>query len=194
MTPLVRAIVAIKIPLEFGLRIQEIQMNIRRKAMSDQVRWNQMAEIMLPILAMGEQPPERVIQATTVIGPICRRYQPFRIRLEGLIGLPNNTQPRYVGFNVTGDVEQLCLMREEIARACAPIVPLTEKQYHPHVDLGRLKLESEQARSGLGRAVKLLQSESVGEWTATTLEILRAGSGTMGVSYDTVQSLPIGDA
>lgn len=192
MGPLVRCYVGIRIPDTFWPKIQEVQMMIRRKSATDVTRWAGQNEMQLMLCGLGEQPWDMVKRATSVLGAICAKYPPLNLRLEGLAGIPNNNQPRYVAVNAGGDIEKLCYLREEIARALAPMLPPNEKTFTPQVTLGRLKMESEQARSGLGRAVRMTPPEVLGEWTADAIEILRADANSAGVQYQSVERFPLG--
>lgn len=166
-------------------------MMLRRKSATDVTRWAGQNEMLLMLCGLGEQPWDMVKRATSVLGAIAGKYAPLNLKLEGLTGIPNNNQPRYVAANVGGDVEKLCFLREEIARALAPMLPATEKTFSPQVTLGRLKVESEQARSGLGRAVRMTPPEVIGTWTADAIEVLRADATSAGVQYQSVERFPL---
>ena len=147
---------------------------------------------MLPLATLGEQPWESVKRATTALRPICLARPPLKLRLEGLAGLPNNNQPRYVVVNVGGDDEALRALQADIARAVAPLLSPSEKVFAPQVTLGRLKVESEQHRTALGRAVRMTASEVLGEWTASSVELLRSEADQSGVHLAAVENFPLG--
>ena len=166
-------------------------MQIRRKAATDVCRWNGPNEMLLTLCALGEQQWQTVQRANGVIGPICAKYPPLSLRLEGLIGLPNNNQPRFVSAGVAGDVDVLKNLREELARAVAPMLAQTEKEFSPQVMLGRLKVESEQARTALGRAVRMSPGESLGEWQASEIQLLRTDATSAGVQYQVIEKFAL---
>jgi 2'-5' RNA ligase len=192
MGPLVRCFVAIRIPDPFWAKVQETQVAIRRKAANDVCRWNSQNDIMLTLCALGEQQWESVKRASGAIGPVCAKYPALNLGLEGLIGIPNANQPRYVAVGVVGDVDPLRRLREEIARAVGPMLPPSEKEFVPQVILGRLKTESEQARTALGRAVRMTPPESLGTWQVGEVQILRSDATSAGVAYQVVEKFPLG--
>lgn len=187
MGPLVRSYIAIRIPESIWPKIQETQNLIRRKSASDACRWSGQNETILILCALGEQQWEMVKRASTVLGPICAKYPPLNLNLEGIQGIPNNNQPRYATLNVTGDLDNLKRLREEIARAVAPLLAPTEKEFSPHIVLGRLKMESEPARTGLGRAIRMIPSEVIATWQAPIIELVRTEATSNGVQYLTVE-------
>ncbi|MEA2551885.1 MAG: 2,3-cyclic 3-phosphodiesterase [Fimbriimonadaceae bacterium] len=191
MGPLVRCFVGIRIPHSFWPKLQETQMQIRRKTVQDVCRWHSQPELLLTLCALGEQQWDMVKRATTVLGPVCAKYPSLNLQLEGLQGLPNNNQPRFVAVGVTGDVDALKRLREEIARAVGPMLPPTEKEFAPQVMLGRLKVESEQARTALGRSVRMSPPEVLGTWQAGSVEALRTEATSTGVMYHTIESFPL---
>lgn len=187
MGPLVRSYIAIRIPESAFPKIQELQNVIRRKSASDACRWSGPNDLILMLCALGEQQWDMVKRAAGALGPICAKYPPLTLNLEGLQGIPNNNQPRYATIGITGDLDALKRLREEIARACAPLIPPTEKEFSPSVVLGRLKMESEQARTGLGRAVRMTPNEIVATWQAPIVELVRSEATSGGVQYLTVE-------
>ena len=191
MGPLVRCFIGIRIPDSFWPKLQETQMQIRRKAANDVCRWNGQAEMLLTLCALGEQQWQTVQRASGAVGPICAKYAALTLRLEGLQGLPNNNQPRFVYVGVAGDTDALRRLREEIARALGPLLPPTEKEFEPRIMLGRLKVESEQARTALGRALRMSPAESVGEWKAGDVQLLRTDATTAGVTYQTIEKFTL---
>ena len=192
MGPLVRCFVGFRIPQEFWPKIAETQMTIRKKSMSDAARWNSASELMLPLATLGEQPWEMVKRATSVLRPLCLSKAPLQLKLEGVVGLPNNTQPRWVAIKVAGDEAGLRQLQAEIAKALGPLLTPSEKGFEPQVPLGRLKIESEQVRTAFGRAVRMTQAEVLGEWTASAVELLRSEADQNGVHLAAVESFPLG--
>jgi len=169
-------------------------MQIKRKAATDVCRWNGPNEMLLTLCALGEQPWEAVKRATGTVGRICAKYASLNLKLEGLLGLPNNNQPRFAAVNVTGDLDALKRLREEIARAVGSMMAPSEKEFMPMVVLGRLKVESEQARTALGRAVRMSQPEVLAEWQAAEIQLLRTDAGANGVTYQTVEKFALSAA
>jgi 2'-5' RNA ligase len=166
-------------------------MQIRRKSASDASRWNGQGDMMINLCTFGDQPWEMVKRATGVIGPICAKYAPLNLKLEGVVGLPSQNQPRIAALAVGGDVDGLKRLREEVARALAMLVPASEKEFQPLVILGRLKMESEQARTALGRAVRMTPAEVVCEWSVPEIQLLRSDVSPNGVQYQKLEGFPL---
>lgn len=188
---LVRCYVGFRLPAELGPKLAETQMTIRKKAMSDAMRWNGPGELVFNLCALGEQPWEMVQRATSVLGPICEKYAAPRLVLESLAGIPNATQPRYVNINIGGDTEIVTALQAELAKSLFMLMTANEKGFVPQVTLGRLKIESEQARTMLGRALRLIPSEALGEWRPTAVEVMRTVADSTGVHYETVQKFQL---
>ena len=160
---------------------------IKRKAATDVCRWNSPNEMLLTLCALGEQQWETVKRAVGAVGPICAKYPPLNLKLEGLMGLPNNNQPRFAAVGVAGDLEALKKLREEIARSVGSMKAATEKEFSPMVVLGRLKVESEQARTALGRAIRMSPAEVIAEWQAGEVQFLRTDATSGGIQYQTIE-------
>lgn len=187
MGPLVRSYVGIRIPDGAWPKLQETQMVLKRKSASDVCRWSSQADMMLPLCAIGDQPWERVKWAAAQVAPVCAKYPPLNLKLEGLQGIPNLNQPRYVAIGITGDLDTLKRLREEIARAIGPLLAPSEREFAPQLVIGRLKAESEQGRTALGRAVRMTASEILFAWQVPAIELLRADASTTGVQYQSIE-------
>jgi 2'-5' RNA ligase len=188
-----RSSLAIRLPADLQQAINEAQVQIRRKAGADLVRWTPSAEVVLTLTSLGEISPSQIAQVMSIATPIVARYAAPTITLESLGGSPTNLQPRFLWLGVTGDGGMLAQMTAELERSLGPVLPDHERREFPgHVPIGRLKQESEANRSALGRAVRVAGIGQLGSFRPAAVELLRASSTSIGPTLVTVQSMPFG--
>lgn len=193
MDALNRTYIGIRLPSSLYPKIAELQTSIRQKGGSDVVRWIPNTELQITVMALGEVSLPNLEQIQRIVGPMFALFRPLCISLEGLVGAPNNLQPRFLSMGVTGDVAELTAIHNQLEAKLLHILrDYAAKPFQPHMDLGRIKIESEQNRTALGRALRMLQIGCLATIEVPALELLRATSSTMGPTLELIQSYRLG--
>jgi 2'-5' RNA ligase len=187
-----RAFLGLKLPQNVNTALADVQMTLKRKAIAE-VRWNDPGQFVLTLVSLGEISIDRLAQAPVYAEIGTRGFGPMNLSLDGLTGIPNLVQPRYVSMNFKGDVEPLKRLQASLTRAMLPIIgmPPDGKPFEPHIILGRLKQESEPQRVALGRGIRLMQNATAGNFVMDRLELIR-NEAADGISYHVVKSFPLG--
>ena len=193
MDALNRTFIGIRLPHTLLPKIGEIQQVIRYRAGADVVRWIPNPELQILVMPLGELTLPTLQQIQQIIGPIIASCPPLTLNLEGLIGTPSNLQPRFIGAGITGDVAPLIAVQKQLEARLIPLLrDYQAKPFQPHVDLGRIKIESEQNRTALGRAIKMAQLGNVATFDVPAIELLRNVTSVAGPSLDLVKSYALG--
>jgi len=191
MVDLARLSLGYKLPAYFSQPLQELQQTIRRKAIVD-MRWTAAGEFILPILQFGEVSEMIIPRLNAILAAGCRATAPIELQLEGLVGLPNQVQPRYACLGLGGDVDRFEKLHLNIVDALSRVISLPEGTlYHPLVMLGRLRQEAEQTRVALGRGMRVMAPPHLGSFTLDAVHLLRA-TAAEGVSSVVEQAYPLG--
>ncbi|HEY3781688.1 MAG TPA: RNA 2',3'-cyclic phosphodiesterase [Fimbriimonadaceae bacterium] len=191
MEELNRCFVGIRLPQEAQAKLAEVQLAIRHKAGSDVVRWSNTAELQIIVLPLGELLVERVHQVMSLLPNIAAQFRPFEITLEGLGGSPSALQPRFPWVGVGGDAQVLMNLHLALERSLMPLLPNYQaKGFQGHIDLGRIKIESEQNRTALGRAIKMSPTGCIYRMAVTQFDLFRSATSSGGVHLVTEGSYP----
>ena len=143
-------------------------------------------------IAVPEHHPLRVGTLNAILAAGCRATAPIELQLEGLVGLPNQVQPRYACLGLGGDVDRFEKLHLNIVDALSRVIGLPEGTlYHPLVMLGRLRQEAEQTRVALGRGMRVMAPPHLGSFTLDAVHLLRA-TAAEGVSSVVEQAYPLG--
>ncbi len=192
MDALNRCSLVVRLSAELQSAIGEAQLQIRKRAGADLVRWTPTHELVFPLVSLGEISVGQVAQVAATVGPIVAQYPSGQVALEGLGGTPNNLQPRSLWIGMSGDLSGLERFAQELECAVMPIVPHHESRpLQSHIPIGRLKQESESTRSALGRAVRVAQIGSMGVLPIREVELIRMASTSTGPTIVTVQAFPL---
>ncbi len=170
--------------------LADVQLTLKRKVLTD-LRWNDPNEFVLSLVSFGETTPDRLAVVPSLVEAAVRGHGPINLKLEGLSGLPNNVQPRYICINISGDVQKLMALQASIQRSLVQLTgPPDGKGFQPHVVLGRIKKESDQERVALGRGMRLLMNTTGGAFTMDSVGLIR-NMAAEGVSYAVMKSIPL---
>ncbi len=186
-----RIFIGVKLPPQMTAALAEVQMTLKRKAMAD-LRWNDPNQFVLNLVPIGEVRTDVVNVLPPLIQAGVQGFTPMQLALDGLTGLPNNVQPRYVTIDVTGEVDKLRMLQASIQRQVGQLTgPIEGRGFEPHIVLGRLKKESEPERVNLGRGMRLIKESKAGSFTLSEVHLLRNAAAD-GVSYEIVRAFPLG--
>jgi 2'-5' RNA ligase len=189
MDMLNRSSIGLKMPPEVQQALADVQVQIRRKAGAELVRWTPPSELCLTMLTLGELTPPTLARIAATIGPIIIRYPALQLGLEGLGGSPTTLQPRFIWAGVSGDLSSLFQLHGELERAVKGVLPEYEPiTFEPQVPLGRLKQQSEQDRTALGRAIRVAAVGQIAPLTIEAIELLRYAVTTAGPTLVPVES------
>lgn len=187
-----RCALAIRLPADIQAALGEAQLQIRRKAGGDLVRWTPTTELVLTVVSLGELGPGQIVQVDQTVRPMIGQCPALNLSLAKLGGSPTNLQPRFVWVGVEGDIDPLGKLNGWLEQTLTPILPDHEvREYHASVPLGRLKQESEQNRSALGRALRVAGIDQIGAFRATEVEMIRYAATGAGLTILTVNAYPL---
>lgn len=192
MQELNRVSIGFRVPPDVQQKLADAQLALKHKGGGDVVRWVPPSELQLTIMHLGEISLYALEQVKTAIGSSLAVYHQMNLNLEGLAGSPNNLQPRFVWTAVTGDVEELTKIHNHLERLLMHLLrEYNAKPFVPHLDLGRIKIESEHNRTALGRAIKMVAMGMIGSFRVDKIELMRAVTTSAGPSLELLQAYPL---
>jgi 2'-5' RNA ligase len=189
MQELNRAFVGIRLPAAAQQKLAETQLTLRHKAGSDVLRFSSTEEMHIVLMSLGELNMATFEMVKGTLPKAAAGFKPFAITIEGLGGTPSNLQPRFIWAGIGGNVAELTRLHNETERWMLQVA----RSYQPtpfkaHVDLGRIKTESEANRTALGRALRMTQVGVIFDLQVSQIELFRSTATTQGphlVSYGT---------
>jgi len=187
MHDLQRCFVAIPLASSVAEPIVCLQQELKRRGDANSVKWVDRSALHLTLVFLGELPPQAVASLRQQLAPIAGTLDCFDIKLEGLIGFPNSVQPRVVGIAADGGetLRSLHAQIEQVALSAG--CSADQKGFVPHVTLGRLRAETEQARTTLGRGLRHTPIPAWPLWQVETFELLRSVIGPIGPEYSCIE-------
>jgi 2'-5' RNA ligase len=129
----------IAIDLETGLKTAlEGLIRALQKTRAD-VRWARTNGLHLTLKFLGEIDEEKSAAVKRVIGEVAGRHASFPLRLEGTGAFPGDQNPRVLWAGFAADPGLLAFQDELERELEREGFPREERDFHPHLTLGRVK-------------------------------------------------------
>ncbi|MCH8979939.1 MAG: hypothetical protein IH945_11965 [Armatimonadetes bacterium] len=189
MDALNRCWLGFPLPPEVSELVKQAQLEIKRRAGSDGIRWKPPGEIAVLLVSLGEVSPRTLALMEQAVGPAAGRHAPISLRLEGAGGSPNLTMPRSAWLGITGEVEALKSLQRDLAACTGHLSSTTDHtEFEPTIEIGRLRRFEESARTEMGRSLRMSKIGVLGEFTLDSVHVLCSEATSSGPSLRSITS------
>jgi len=181
MAELNRCWLGFPLPRPLVEKIGEAQMQIRRRAGSDTIRWHPLGEVAVLLLSLGEIAPTTVLRVEGMMDQALKGHGPINLSLEGVGGSPNITMPKTAWVGITGETEKLKALRKDLANAVSQLrTAIDEKEFEPVIEIGMLRKFDDRARTEMGRSIKMAGVGNLGAFTMDSVHVLASRASNAG--------------
>jgi RNA 2',3'-cyclic 3'-phosphodiesterase len=186
----VRLFLAVNLPSELKIRLGALQRKIESGVGQSAVRWTRSEQIHITLKFLGyisetEIPEIEATLLSTVHG------QRLQLSAEGLGCFPNMRSPRVVWVGLRGNVEALASLQKQIETATAQWAEPEERDFTPHLTLGRVKEARRKDLDAISRFVNANVDKSFGEWTVEQVDLMQSVLSPDGPTYHCLCSFPL---
>jgi len=190
-SPSIRAFVAIPIPTPLIDALEKTQSLFQARLEKDAVRWSRAEQLHLTLGFLGDIRAGIVDELTDVIRRACESVTPFALSLAGRGCFPTAGNPRVIWVGVEGDLEELRQFQRRTEAATADFGDHSEeKEFHPHLTIGRVKASPRQARQ-IRDVIEKVVVGKLGEWTVQEVDLMRSELRTEGARYSRLASFAL---
>jgi 2'-5' RNA ligase len=134
----IRSFLAFDLPLEIKKIISHVSQEMKRSLRN--VRWVRTENIHITMVFMGNIPAGDIESLGRFVGKVCKQYGTFNIALTGAGFFGGRRNPRVLWIGLTGDLERMSLLRDDLQAALRPYGINEEKRrFSPHLTLGRFR-------------------------------------------------------
>ncbi len=192
MADLNRCWLGYPLPLALLAKLKEAQMQIRKRAGSDAIRWHPPGELALHLVSLGEIANTSILRIQGIVEQVVTRHGKLALTLEGAGGSPNLIMPKTAWIGVGGETERLKALRQDLAICVQQFVTaIDEKEFEPAIEVGILRKFDDRARADMGRSIKVANIGALGEFTMDSVHVLASRATSAGPSLHSVASLPL---
>jgi 2'-5' RNA ligase len=133
----------IAVPLDKPVRDRIIALQESLARTGTDVKWTEPENLHVTLLFLGEVDDRAVIDVCRRVAEVCQRHAPFTLDVETAGCFPNPRRPRVLWVGVGAGTQEVCALHDGLE---PPLLELgcyrrEERQYTPHITLGRVKSE-----------------------------------------------------
>ena len=131
------------IALDLGKQIRDkaiaLQESLARAG--GDVKWVEADNLHVTLLFLGEVDDREVVDVCRVVGDCCRERSPFLMSVETLGAFPNLRRPRTVWIGVGAGAGEVVALHDALEETLLELgcYRREQRQYTPHITLGRVK-------------------------------------------------------
>jgi 2'-5' RNA ligase len=189
---MVRCFLAIELPEEVTAELRAIQERFKKERM-DFLRWVNPDGIHLTLKFLGEVPEETIAGLGKAMGEAARGVAQFGLELDGLGVFPNLRSPRVFWAGLSGQVEVLKTLQQNIDAAFTPLGFEREARgFTAHLTLARVHDEATAIqRQSLGDLVVRNALGATPCFMVRSVVLMRSQLRPTGAIYTRLVSIPL---
>lgn len=179
----VRTFVAIHPPLEVLERVVEFQQELKSRLCGGGIRWAHADQVHLTLRFLGDVPATDLSEIEAAVRQGCEPFNPIHLQAVGTGCFPDVRRPRVLWVGLRGDLEPLHRLHSSIEEATARWGEREDREFHPHLTLGRIKQPDRRLADALAHRLGQSRDLVFGGWKATSAALMRSELSPSGARY-----------
>jgi RNA 2',3'-cyclic 3'-phosphodiesterase len=187
-----RLFIAISVPETIKAEMVTLQREFRRRLPEADLRWTRAEQIHLTLRFLGNIRSERVDALANAMSVGCRPFPVLALRAETIGFFPSARSPRVVWVGVQDSAGELGQLQAAVQAATTEFTSEEpEPRFTGHLTLARAKRIGRNEAAILEVLAKAHAGRLFGEWTASTVELVRSELSSEGARYTTLLEAPL---
>jgi RNA 2',3'-cyclic 3'-phosphodiesterase len=190
-----RLFVSLALPEEVKDRVQQAQNELRRVLPGPNFRWSRREQFHLTLRFLGDVEATRVEALKEALQAACRELPPLQLRACGIGCFPDLRRPRVLWAGVSDAGGELLRLQQLVQAASDAFTSeKKEERFTGHVTLARLKDIRRAEVERLPEAVEGMRARDFGEWTTTSIELMRSELTPQGARHTVLAEIALAGA
>jgi 2'-5' RNA ligase len=155
---------------------------VRLSALAPSAKWVNVQGVHVTLVFLGYIEDGRVPEVEAIVREVARRHAPLALGVEGMGSFGSSTRPRVLWVGVTGDVEALGAIKDDLEPRLLAFGYEPEKRaFKPHLTLARSRAPN--GDSALARCIHSSRVEAFGKADVDRLILFRSDLSPKGAKY-----------
>jgi 2'-5' RNA ligase len=188
-----RLFIAIALPEVVKRAIEKAQDELRAALPSPSVRWTRREQFHLTMRFLGGVDAPLVDRLNEEMRRACTGSGDLLLHAARIGVFPVARRPRVVWTGVDDRDGRLAALQRSIEAATAPFTDEPPQEtFTGHITLARCRDIERSEASKLSALVDRMAGRSFGEWTATSVDVMRSVTAPTGARYTTIAAISLG--
>ena len=188
-----RLFIAIALPEDVRRAIEKAQGELRAALPSTSVRWTRPEQFHLTMRFLGSVDAQQLDGLNDAMRRACAGSGDLQLRAARIGVFPGARRPRVVWTGVDDRDARLTALQRSIEAATAPFTDEPPQEtFTGHITLARCRDIERSEASKLSTLVDRMAGRSFGEWTATSVDVMRSVTAPTGARYTTIAEISLG--
>lgn len=138
--PLHRVFIAFPVSSEAKEELQKIQNELEPLNRHGRIRWTKPEGMHVTLEFLGEITTDFVTRIAQILKTLSTKYMTFKFKLESVDAFPNKYEPKVIVVKVKDEAGDSYRLQKELHNELQALnLKLDNKNWHPHITLGRNK-------------------------------------------------------
>lgn len=181
----IRSFIAIELDQALLDELDAVQKKLRALDSTNDIRWVRPAGIHLTLKFLGDVPADNIAQVSKALDRGVAGMSPFLLTAERLGVFPNWRRPRVVWVGLSGALNALQSLHENVEQAMTKLGFEPEaRKFNPHLTIGRVGRQAgtNDVRQ-LGEALREQTVHQVGHINVVKINLMRSQLNPKGAIY-----------
>jgi RNA 2',3'-cyclic 3'-phosphodiesterase len=188
-----RLFIAIALPEAVKRAIGTAQDELRAALPANSIRWTRREQFHLTMRFLGSVEAEQVDRLNESMRRACAESGDLQLRAATIGVFPGVRRPRVVWTGVDDREGRLAALQRSIEAATDAFTDEPPQEtFTGHITLARCRDINRTQASTLATLVERMASRSFGEWTATSVDVMRSVTAPTGARYTTLAEIRLG--
>jgi 2'-5' RNA ligase len=184
----IRAFVAVSCPAEWRAEIKNLQRILASRPGFDSVRWTSEQQLHVTLRFFEHLDLVSISEVTSALHQSARGSGCFQLEAGELGCFPNPRKPRVLWLGFRGDLQPLMQLQRAIALNTNHSGIREEKEFRPHLTLGRVKTLNSSDLCAIGLQLEQQSPSKLPPWHVDTLELIQSELTSSGWRYTCLAS------
>ncbi len=179
----IRTFIALELPEPVRAAVARVQRDLVSSLAGNVVRWTPPEQIHLTLRFLGNVPAAAVPEIEAALQRACVGIAPFALAAAGAGTFPEAGRPRVVWIGLDGDLASLRRLAQQIDFETASWGEPPDRDFHPHLTLGRVKDARPSEQRRIGQALSRIRVGRLANWQVDYVAFLRSELSSEGAKH-----------
>ncbi|HBX69988.1 MAG TPA: RNA 2',3'-cyclic phosphodiesterase [Chloroflexi bacterium] len=190
----IRAFIALDLPPEVQENLAQVSAQLKEQLGEKSVRWVPVENIHLTLKFLGDVSVNNLGVLKEIIASEAAQAKPMEFSVGRLGAFPKIRRPRVIWVGIEAPPELMALQRSIEARTTRVGYPPDEREFSPHLTLGRVsRTASPKDVSKIGEVLNASSVGFLGAVRVREIHLLKSDLQPSGAVYSKMFTTPIGE-